>query len=102
MSTAQAVEPGWLAKPWLQEGAHFIFDLDTWRSYWNTKEEGSVIMDPSTDDPAQWQLLPDSPGYRAAKDGTDLGATSRALQRPPPRPSAPRTCDIIRHSTPAR
>ncbi len=56
------------------DGWHCTSVLDTWRQFWKTSDVGSVATDSPMYEPMQWRLLPDSPGYRACKDGTDSGA----------------------------
>jgi hypothetical protein len=57
--------------------------LAGWRQRWASPEDGSIALDPLVYDPRQWQLMPGSPGHRAAPGGTDVGADVRRVARMP-------------------
>ena len=50
-----------------------VLTLDAWRAKFGGDAD-SLDAGPLPPDPAQWRLLPQSPGYHAMPDGTDMGA----------------------------
>jgi hypothetical protein len=76
----------WIASQKL-EPPHGLKDIDEWNRFWGAVEVGSLegrarfqggsLLERTDLDqltPDDFQLRPDSPGYRAGPDGKDLGA----------------------------
>jgi serine/threonine protein kinase len=69
---------------WQYEGGRGpLIGLEAWRQHWQNPEEGSVMADSVTSDPAMWKLLPHSPGNRLDRDGKPIGADVDKIARWP-------------------
>src|SRR5262249_32891075 len=84
--TFQFLSGAWRGERNLQHGPT---DLAAWRKFWNSPETGSLVThvryqggnlidllatEPDKVGPEDCRLRPDTPGYRAGRDGKDLGA----------------------------